>query len=63
MAGRSKKKTAVLTLRIEPRLKAAAEEAARRDHRSLTGFIEVLILQHCKGLSIPGKKRVGGIDK
>jgi hypothetical protein len=49
---REKRKTAVVTLRIEPRLKAAAEEAAERDQRSLTNFIEVLIVEHCKTLNI-----------
>lgn len=46
--GRPKTKTAIMQLRVPPHLKAAAEEAARRDHRSLTGFIEVLILNHCR---------------
>jgi hypothetical protein len=40
-------------LRVPPHLKAAAEEAAKRDHRSLTGFIEVLILNHCRTHDIP----------
>jgi hypothetical protein len=49
---REKRKTAVVTLRIEPRLKAAAEKAADRDQRSLTNFIEVLIVERCKTLNI-----------
>ena len=49
---RRKRKTAVVTLRIEQRLKVAAEKAADRDQRSLTNFIEVLILQRCKMLNI-----------
>lgn len=48
--GRPKKKTAVITLRVDPKVKAAAESAAERDHRSLTSFIEVLILEHCDAL-------------
>ena len=50
--GRPKTKTAVMTLRVDPRIKAAAEVAAKRDHRSLTSLIEVLILNHCKTLNI-----------
>lgn len=50
---RPKTKTTTLTLRVTPELKAAAELAADRDHRSLTGLIEVLILNHCKNQNIP----------
>ncbi len=49
---RPKTKTAVMTLRVDPRVKAAAEVAAERQHRSLTSFIEVLILNHCEALGI-----------
>jgi hypothetical protein len=45
-------KTAVMTLRVEPRIKAAAEIAAEMEHRSLTAMIEVLILAHCKSHNI-----------
>ena len=41
-------KTAVLTLRIAPRIKAAAERAAEQDHRSVTNLIEVLLIEHCR---------------
>jgi predicted HicB family RNase H-like nuclease len=51
--GRPKTKTATLTLRVDPRVKAAAELAAQRDHRSVTNLVEVLILDHCKALNIP----------
>lgn len=51
--GRPKTKTAIVQLRVPPHLKAAAEVAAKRDHRSLTGLIEVLILNHCKTHNIP----------
>lgn len=51
--GRPKTKTTTVTLRVTPELKAAAEVAADRDHRSLTGLIEVLILNHCKNQNIP----------
>lgn len=53
MANKKRKnKTAVITLRVAPHIKAAAELAAEQDHRSLTSLIEVLILNHCKGLNI-----------
>lgn len=51
--GRPKTKTTTVTLRVTPELKAAAEVAADRDHRSLTSLIEVLILNHCKSENIP----------
>jgi hypothetical protein len=48
-------KTTQVSLRLEPWLKAAAEEAAELDHRSLTSYIEVLILRdlEAKGLRKP----------
>jgi hypothetical protein len=51
-AKKRKTKTAVLTIRLDPRIKAAAEIAAEREHRSVTGFIEVLILNHCRAAEI-----------
>jgi hypothetical protein len=39
----SELKTAQVNLRLEPSLKAAAEEAAKADRRSLTSYIEKLI--------------------
>ncbi len=50
--GKTKLKTAVIQLRVQPRLKAAAEEAAEKDHRNLTNWIEVLILKRCKELDV-----------
>lgn len=50
--GRPRRKTAVMTLRIEPGIKAAAEIAAQRDRRSLTSLVEVLILNHCEAMQI-----------
>jgi len=43
----------VLTLRVSPAVKAAAERAAELDRRSVTNLLEVLILNHCKALNIP----------
>jgi hypothetical protein len=39
-------------MRVTPQIKAAAEVAAERDHRSLASFIEVLILNHCRACNI-----------
>lgn len=46
-------KTALLNLRIDPALKEAAKEAAKRDHRSLANLVEVLIRRHCEANGIP----------
>lgn len=49
---RPKLKTATMTLRLDPRIKAAAEAAAIREHRSITSLIEVLILNHCEAVGL-----------
>lgn len=49
---RPKVKTATLTVRLDPKIKAAAEAAAVRQHRSLTSLLEVLILDHCRTLGM-----------
>jgi hypothetical protein len=41
-------KTAQVNLRIDPRLKAAADKAAADDHRSLTSLIEKLLSDYLK---------------
>ena len=46
-------KTAQVNLRIDPKLKAAAEKAAAEDNRSLTSLVEKLLMDHLK-------KRRGG---
>jgi hypothetical protein len=55
--GKPKLKTAVMTLRIEPQIKAVAELAAKQDRRSVTSLIEVLILAHAKKLGIEPPQR------
>jgi len=65
-------KTATLTFRIDPALKAALREAAQLEHRSIANMVEVLIRDHCarKGIAIggdrlashPGESRGGGPD-
>lgn len=49
---RPKVKTATLTVRLDPKIKAAAEAAAVWEHRSLTSLLEVLILDHCRALGL-----------
>ena len=49
---RPKTKTAVMTMRVDPLVKAAAESAAAHDRRSMTSLIEVLVLRYCKELGI-----------
>lgn len=56
MTPRPKRKTAVLSLRVAPPVKAAAQRAAERDNRSVASFIEVLILNHCKKEEISVEK-------
>jgi hypothetical protein len=62
MTSRPKRKTAVLSLRVSPPIKAAAQVAAERDHRSVSSFIEVLIRNHCKDneISVDKEKLEGG---
>ena len=48
----AKVKTAIIQVRVAPNLKAAAEKAASLDHRTLTNWIEVLIIGRCKELNV-----------
>ena len=50
--GRPKIKTATVTLRVDPAIKAAAEKAAAHDRRSLTNLVEVLLVAHCESLNL-----------
>jgi hypothetical protein len=54
-------KTATLTFRIDPDLKAALREAAQLEHRSIANMVEVLIRDHCarNGITIAGGDRSG----
>jgi uncharacterized protein (DUF1778 family) len=52
IARRPKVKTATLTVRLDPKIKAAAEAAAEFERRSLTNFLEVLIVNHCQTLGL-----------
>jgi len=61
--GKPKVKTAVMTLRVEPSVKAAAELVAKRNRRSLTNMIEVLILEYCEREGIELPKDITGEQK
>jgi len=41
-------KTETLNLRVSPKLKAALQAAARREHRSMANMIEHLVLGYCE---------------
>ena len=49
------KKTAALSLRIDPGIKNAATYLAKKHHRSVANMMEVLIIEQCEkdGISIP----------
>lgn len=57
--GKPKIKTAVMTLRVDPLVKASAEMAAKHDHRSVTSLIEVLIIKYCERVGIEPKIQPG----
>jgi len=43
-----RKKTATLAIRVLPELKKIAEQAAKDDNRSITQFIETLLIKYLK---------------
>ena len=45
-----------MSLRVDPRIKAAAEQAAKHENRSVTSLVEVLILKYCSDLGLEPKK-------
>jgi hypothetical protein len=49
------KKTAMLSLRIDPGLKEAVRIAAGKEHRSVANMIEIMVRRYCEqtGISIP----------
>jgi uncharacterized protein (DUF1778 family) len=52
MAG---KKTAVITLRIDPAIKKRFLYAADLDHRNISNFVETVLTRYCdeKGIFVP----------
>jgi hypothetical protein len=49
------KKTAVITLRIDPEIKKRFLYAADLDHRNISNFVETVLIRYCdeKGIQIP----------
>lgn len=60
-------KTETITLRVEPEIKEAMRIAAKRDRRSMTGLIEVLVEKHCDEVGIeiayPGEEKKNAKSK
>jgi predicted HicB family RNase H-like nuclease len=52
------KKSSTLNMRIDPILKEALKEAARKENRSISNLLEVMIRQHCDeiGIDFPEQK-------
>ena len=49
------KKTAVITLRIDPEIKKRFLYAADLDHRNISNFVETVLTRYCdeKGIFVP----------
>lgn len=58
--GKPKLKTATMNLRVEPKIKLAAEVAAKKTRRSVTSFIEILVLDYCEKMGIEVKDKSKG---
>ena len=50
-----RRKTQAISLRMSPSTKALLRAAAKRDHRTLSNLLELLILEHCQkhGIEVP----------
>lgn len=49
----SRRKTALLNLRIDPAIKEAVRLAAQQEHRSIANMVEILIRRHSAQAGIP----------
>lgn len=56
----AEQKTATLNLRVSPRLKAALQAAARREHRSMANMVEYLVLAYCEEHRLVGAEEQEG---
>lgn len=52
-------KSEVVSVRVEPRIKAALQTVAERELRSVANMIEVMVVAYCKAHGVP----VEGISK
>jgi hypothetical protein len=51
-------KSAVLNLRIEPEIKTALERAAEDERRSVTSYVEMLLIPHLRAKGyLPGETK------
>jgi hypothetical protein len=48
MTEEQRQKTATLNLRLDPEIKAALEQAAKDDRRTITSLIEILLIPHLR---------------
>lgn len=55
-------KTETLNLRVSPKLKAALQAAARREHRSMANMVEHLVLGYCEEHGLVPELESDGAD-
>ena len=46
-------KSQVVSVRVEPHIKAALQSAAEREMRSLANMVEVMVVAYCRGQGYP----------
>ena len=46
-------KSEVVSVRVEPQIKAALQSAAEREMRSLANMIEVMVVAYCRANGVP----------
>lgn len=46
-------KTEVVSVRVEPQIKAALQAAAEREMRSLANMVEVMVVAYCRSNGVP----------
>ena len=46
-------KTEVVSVRVEPRIKAALQLAAEREMRSVANMLEVMVVAYCREREVP----------
>ena len=46
-------KSEVVSVRVEPHIKAALQAAAEREMRSLANMVEVMVVTYCRGHAVP----------
>lgn len=46
-------KTEAVSVRVEPRIKAALQTAAQREMRSVANMVEVMVVSYCRSNNYP----------